>query len=51
MIIIDPSAGVTETALRARGGTKWNKYGEGVLPAWVADMDFTIAEPIRGTLA
>ncbi|MEI6727392.1 MAG: aspartate aminotransferase, partial [Actinomycetes bacterium] len=26
-----------------RSGTasyKWDKYGEGVLPLWVADMDF-----------
>ncbi len=51
MIIIDPSAGVTEASLRARRGNKWGKHGEGVLPAWVADMDFTVAEPIRDVIA
>ncbi len=25
---------------------KWKKYGDGVLPLWVADMDFVSAEPI-----
>lgn len=26
--------------LRARAGTKWSSAGPGVVPAWVADMDF-----------
>lgn len=34
-------------ALRARRGTKWNKFPPDVLPAWVADMDFPVAEPIQ----
>ena len=29
---------------------KWQLYGEGVLPAWVADMDFPVAAPIRRAL-
>jgi len=33
--------------LRSRRGTKWNRYPNDVLPAWVADMDFKIAEPIQ----
>ncbi len=36
-----------------RSGTdsaKWKKYGEGVLPLWVADMDFISAEPILRAL-
>ncbi len=36
--------------LAARTGFKWRRYtanGSGVLPAWVADMDFPVAEPIR----
>ena len=33
--------------LRARQNAKWQKYGPAVLPAWVADMDFAIAHPIR----
>jgi cystathionine beta-lyase len=33
--------------LRQRGGEKWTVYSEDVLPLWVADMDFPLAEPIR----
>jgi cysteine-S-conjugate beta-lyase len=37
-------------ALRARTGWKWNRYGGDALPAWLADMDFAVAEPIRAAL-
>lgn len=38
--------------LRARNGKKWSDYSNSdVLPAWVADMDFPVAEPIRQTLS
>lgn len=30
---------------------KWDKYSEDVLPLWVADMDFEVAEPIKQALA
>lgn len=30
---------------------KWDKYPEGVLPLWVADMDFEVAAPIKKALA
>ena len=33
--------------LRGRQGEKWSHYPADVIPAWVADMDFEIAEPIR----
>jgi cystathionine beta-lyase len=33
--------------LRRRRGGKWTAFGPDVLPAWVADMDFPIAEPIK----
>jgi cysteine-S-conjugate beta-lyase len=33
--------------LRRRSGVKWAKAGPGVLPAWIADMDFPIAPSIR----
>lgn len=33
--------------LRERRGEKWSHYPADVLPAWVADMDFDIAAPIR----
>src|SRR5262245_46560318 len=37
--------------LRAKEGVKWRLPGPGVLPAWVADMDFPVAPPIRDALA
>jgi len=33
--------------LTAKRGVKWHRPGPDVLPAWVADMDFPVAEPIR----
>jgi len=36
--------------LRARRGAKWRCPPDGVLPAWVADMDFPVAVPIRNRL-
>lgn len=30
--------------------SKWDRYPEGVLPMWVADMDFPVAEPIAAAL-
>jgi cystathionine beta-lyase len=33
--------------LRARPGIKWHRYGDEVLPAWIAEMDFQVAEPIQ----
>jgi cystathionine beta-lyase len=36
--------------LRARSGRKWHEYAEDVLPAWVAEMDFEVPEPIRQVL-
>ena len=33
--------------LRARQNVKWRKYAPDVLPAWVAEMDFSVAYPIR----
>jgi len=38
---------LSETALRARRNAKWNQYEPGVLPAFVADMDFAVAAPIQ----
>ena len=42
---------VSLEALRRRRGTKWTRYPPDVLPAWVADMDFDMAGPIRAGLA
>jgi cystathionine beta-lyase len=37
-------------ALHRRSGRKWRQHGEGVLAAWVADMDFLQAPVIRASL-
>jgi cystathionine beta-lyase len=36
--------------LRARRGKKWRQYAPDVYPAWIADMDFLTAEPVRHAL-
>jgi cystathionine beta-lyase len=38
-------------ALRRRRGAKWHRYGPDVLPAWLADMDFAVADPVRRAMA
>ena len=42
---------VTEAELRKRQSAKWRVYPPDVLPAWVAEMDYPLAEPIKRTLA
>lgn len=37
--------------LRRRSSTKWRTYPEDVLPLFVAETDFPLAEPIRAALA
>ena len=37
-------------ALRARRGVKWHHHPDDVLPAWVADMDFAVAEPVQAAI-
>jgi cystathionine beta-lyase len=39
-----------QSALQARRSAKWNQYGADVLPAFVADMDFTVAAPIQAVI-
>ena len=41
---------LTEAALRAKQSAKWTAYGPEILPAWIADMDFALAPPIRAAL-
>lgn len=36
--------------LRARPGVKWHRYPDDVLPAWIADMDYAVPEPIADKL-
>ena len=41
---------VSLAELRRRSSAKWRTYPSDVLPAWVAEMDFTLAEPIARAL-
>ena len=41
---------LTIEALRARRATKWTKYPETIIPAWVADMDFAVADVIQESI-
>lgn len=38
------------SALQARPLAKWRQFDPDVLPLWVADMDFPVAEPIRDAI-
>ncbi|MHB1137374.1 MAG: MalY/PatB family protein [Microthrixaceae bacterium] len=46
----DPFQDVDLTRLRRRRTVKWSLHGPDVLAAWVAEMDFDVAEPIRAAL-
>jgi len=46
----EPWESLDEEALRRRGTAKWTTYGPDVLPAWIAEMDFPLAEPIVAAL-
>jgi len=37
--------------LRARESEKWRRYGDDVLPAWVAELDFPLAPAVGDALA
>lgn len=41
---------LTIEELRRRPLAKWRHYDEDVLPLWVADMDFPVADPIRAAI-
>ena len=46
----EPSANffdLPESVLRSRRNSKWNAFGRDILPAFVAEMDFAVAEPIQ----
>ena len=38
---------LSEEVLRQHRGEKWQRYPGDVLPAWVAELDYPIAEPIQ----
>ena len=41
---------VSIAQMLARGSAKWTHYGDDVLAAWVAEMDFPLAPPIQEAL-
>jgi cysteine-S-conjugate beta-lyase len=41
---------LSDRELRDRAGAKWTAAGPDVLPAWVAEMDFALAEPVAAAL-
>lgn len=40
----------TLASLRQRPGAKWNLYPSDVIPCWVAEMDFPIADAVKGAI-
>ena len=44
--LFHPLHALTLTQLQQRTSAKWQRYGKGVLPLWVAEMDVPLAEPI-----
>ena len=49
--MIDPAFdAIDEATLRKRRSAKWAIHPPDVLPAWVAEMDYPLAEPIRCAL-
>ncbi|WP_034384592.1 MalY/PatB family protein [Deinococcus sp. YIM 77859] len=46
----DPYGALDPAALRHPDSLKWTLYEEGVIPLWIADMDFPIAPPILAAL-
>lgn len=50
MTIAQVFDGLTENELRNKECGKWQKYGDDILPLWVADMDFPIADVIKDAL-
>lgn len=42
--------GFTPASLRIRGSLKWTQYGPDVLAAWVAEMDFAVAPPVKAAI-
>jgi cysteine-S-conjugate beta-lyase len=45
-----PFDALTLQTLQDKRCAKWQQYPKGVIPLWVADMDFPIAEPIKQAL-
>lgn len=41
---------ITFEQARKSPGLKWTRYGPDVIPSWIADMDYPVAEPISDLL-
>jgi cystathionine beta-lyase len=41
---------LTLDELRARPGYKWHRFGDDVVPMWIADMDFRVAAPVQAAI-
>lgn len=51
MPLLDPRlTDLSLERLRRRRSAKWGRYPDDVLPAWVAEMDFPLAEPVKRAL-
>jgi cysteine-S-conjugate beta-lyase len=48
--VTSPEFLLTTEQLRERSGVKWTFYPSDVLPAFVADMDFTVPEPVQAAI-
>ena len=48
--VADPHATLDPAQLRHADSLKWTLYPEGVIPLWVADMDYPVAPPILAAL-
>ncbi|BDP41983.1 aminotransferase class I [Deinococcus aetherius] len=48
--VADPYGSLDPATLRHVDSLKWTVYGEGIIPLWVADMDYPVAPPIVAAL-
>ena len=48
--MVDEFPEVSIGDLRLRRSAKWTYYDSDVLPAWVAEMDFPLADPVKKVL-
>lgn len=44
--LADPHAHLSAETLRRGDSIKWRQHPEGVIPLWIADMDFPVAAPV-----
>jgi cystathionine beta-lyase len=49
--MVDPLQALSLDQLRQRTSAKWRRFPPDVLPAWVAEMDVPVAEPVAQALA